>query len=901
MTEAEKNQRSIFTSILVPLLLLLISEIIIFASVIGASGVFSRLNQDNYDILHQQVQSRKDNLENYFVGTVGSLDSLAAQVNARTQELLDEGKIDLSSMDAGTGQTNELLSSLVDPLVSTMRDKRVNSIFIIINTHDLGNLYESGDFGKKPGIYIHDMDSTATPSLRNEDLVIKRGSTEIIESSSIASDIAWKPLFDFGNKQMADDYDFFWVPWQKAHETEGPKEASDFALWSASPSIGSDTDCNLAYTMPLILEDGTVYGVLGVDLSNRYLQSLLPYEEMTGGEEGAYVLGTIDQNEVDELSHVANVRAVAISSKTAGFADVDSTLNLSDYDSHEAVFNLGSDNYFADCEFLRLYNTNAPFEHKRVMLAGMVSEASLHRFSNRVLSMIGLAALLMLVAGVLGSLIIGRNLSRPIKQLADDVESATVKRAEMPYLTQTGITEVDSLTGAINSLSKDIASVKQLEQQRIEHERNYDMLTGVMNRRALYRQAEEVLERPEVAKHAAILLLDIDNMKKYNDSYGHYWGDKYIYQVARCLEDSVPEEVLIARDAGDEFFMLLYGYDSREEIEADIAALRNSIPHYSVLAPDGEAIPINISGGAAFYPEDSTRLTELMKLADYTMYQVKITGKNNIISFDLENYQEHSSVRQAVAELDELLHDYNKAEYHFQPIVNARTGDVYAYEALMRISMEHLKNPDDVVTLARQEGRLDGVEELTWKRAFECYDQLKRQLAVPADTPLFINSFASVVISNEVGKTLFNTYPDIASNLVIEITEAETMNDEAMEAKRAIPGFGGTFALDDYGSGYNSEIMLLELKPAYIKVDISIISHIDSSVDKQRIVENVLAYAHERGMFIVAEGVETASEMQTLMDLGVDLFQGYFLSRPARVPDPVSDEALKLIKGRDAE
>ena len=901
MAEAANKQRSIFASILVPLMTLLLSEIVIFASILGASGVFSHLNQNNRDILCQQVQSRKDNLENYFVGTVSNFDALASQVNERTQELINKGALDLSTMDAGTGQTNELLSSLVDPLVSAMRVKRVNGAFIIVNTHDLTNLSESGAYGKKPGILIHDMDPSASPSLRNDDLVIKRGSTEIVELSSITTDIAWKPLFDFVGREDPGEYDFFYAPWQAAYETEGSKDASDYAFWGIAPDVGGGTGYNLVYSVPLILDDGTVYGILGVSLSSAYLQSLLPYAEMLGGENSAYLLGVMNEESIDETSKTARIRPIVVSAKAPVFSEIGSTLDLSSYSSHEALYKLGSEDYYADCEFMRLYNNNAPFENRRVVLAGLVAEESLHHFSNRVLSMIALAAFLMLVAGVLGSIIIGRNLSRPIKQLADDVENATVKRAEMPHLAQTGITEVDSLTGAINSLAKDITSVKQLEQQRVEHERNYDLLTGLMNRRSLYLRAEEIFENPEEAKHAAILFLDIDDMKKYNDSYGHYWGDKYIYQVARCFEDSVPNKVLIARNAGDEFFMLFYGYDSREEIEADIHALRDNIPNYTVLAPDGAAIPINISGGASFYPEDSTRLSELMKLADYTMYQVKITGKNNIISFDLKNYEEHSSVRQAVAELNDLLLNYRKSEYHFQPIVNAFTGEIYAYEALMRVSTEHLNSPDDVLTLARQEGRLAGVEELTFKRAFECFDQLKHEAAIPAGTPLFINSFASVVISDEVGKKLFATYPDIASNLVIEITEAETMNDEAMEAKRAIPGFNGSLALDDYGSGYNSEIMLLELKPAYIKVDISIIRHIDTSIDKQRIVENVVAYAHERGMYIVAEGVETAEEMNTLMDLGVDLLQGYFLSRPARVPEPVSEEALNLIKGREAE
>ena len=122
-----------------------------------------------------------------------------------------------------------------------------------------------------------------------------------------------------------------------------------------------------------------------------------------------------------------------------------------------------------------------------------------------------------------------------------------------------------------------------------------------------------------------------------------------------------------------------------------------------------------------------------------------------------------------------------------------------------------------------------------------------------------------------------------------------------MDAKRSIPGFSGELALDDYGSGYNSEIMLLELKPKYVKVDITIIRDIDTSIDKQRIVSNVVTYAHERDMLIIAEGVETTSEMKTLLGLDVDLLQGFYLARPAYVPEAINAEAIQLIKGREQE
>jgi len=104
------------------------------------------------------------------------------------------------------------------------------------------------------------------------------------------------------------------------------------------------------------------------------------------------------------------------------------------------------------------------------------------------------------------------------------------------------------------------------------------------------------------------------------------------------------------------------------------------------------------------------------------------------------------------------------------------------------------------------------------------------------------------------------------------------------------------FALDDYGSGYNTEINLLELHPYFIKVDISIVRDIDSDYNKQQIVNNIVTYAHKRDMLVVAEGLETAKELEMVLELGVDLLQGYFLARPGETPPAISEDALRIIR-----
>ena len=143
-------------------------------------------------------------------------------------------------------------------------------------------------------------------------------------------------------------------------------------------------------------------------------------------------------------------------------------------------------------------------------------------------------------------------------------------------------------------------------------------------------------------------------------------------------------------------------------------------------------------------------------------------------------------------------------------------------------------------------------------------------------------------------------YSDLLKQLVVEITEQEDLDRACLERKRNIPGFSGAFALDDYGTGYSNELNLLELSPQYIKIDISIIRGIEKDLDKQQIVSNIVAYAHARSMQILAEGIEEEIQLRKVIDLGVDLLQGYYLSRPAAVPSPIASEALDVIRAASA-
>ena len=139
---------------------------------------------------------------------------------------------------------------------------------------------------------------------------------------------------------------------------------------------------------------------------------------------------------------------------------------------------------------------------------------------------------------------------------------------------------------------------------------------------------------------------------------------------------------------------------------------------------------------------------------------------------------------------------------------------------------------------------------------------------------------------NDEDRERFHRYfSHIQSQIVVEVTEEENMSEEALIRKRETEGFSGMFALDDYGSGYNTEINLLNLSPKYIKIDLTIVRNIDKDFDKQQLVSNIVEYAHQREGYIIAEGIETQEQMELLRQMDCDYAQGYLFSKPVAVKD----------------
>ena len=289
-------------------------------------------------------------------------------------------------------------------------------------------------------------------------------------------------------------------------------------------------------------------------------------------------------------------------------------------------------------------------------------------------------------------------------------------------------------------LAEDVTAAA-LERMRIEHERDYDVLTGLYNRQAFNRVCAALFAQPERMGVAALMMMDLDNLKHINDTYGHDWGDQYIRCTGQCLRENTPAETVCARLSGDEFLVLFYGYHSRDAVREKIGQLSRAMQQSVALLPSGNTLHISLSGGIAWYPDDGQDWETLKKYADFAMYQVKHASKGRVEEFDIGVYNREAYAERTRREFQQLLSN-EQVFYCFQPIFSAHNGKVFAYEALMRSDLPTLRSSATIMKLAREQGALYEIERITFTKALETFDGLCRAGSVPGDAMLFVNSIS---------------------------------------------------------------------------------------------------------------------------------------------------------------
>ena len=917
--QAPQTGHSIFGTILFSLLAVLAVEFLLLTFAVHVTRLGPQLNQNAEDILAMQVDNRSRYLQS-ILHDAQELTSLSDVINGLTQQLLDEGEISLSTLDSSSDAAYPLLEAAAPELISTLRIKSVTGVFLILNTHDLDKRKQDS---LMPAIYLRDLDPDAAPSQRNADLTFVRAPAQLVQSLSIATDNSWSPTIRYralGNRG------FLYPPFQAAYKDGASLAASDYGHWtSQSYLVPGDTHEAIAYSQPLILPDGTVYGVIGVELLADYLWENLPCSELQNN--GTYFLAVTDTEELSASE--LQLRPVLRShcDGQPGSADESLTLRLHSAHTHRYLFS--NTLYIASVSPLNLYSRNAPFSGKHWLLVGSVPAVQLFAFAQRLQQLFSFIMLITLAVGFVCSWLISRRLARPVAKLSAEVAAAEADSSAIPHLSATGIRELDQFSSAFTQLSKDVldSSTRFLRIMKLAsaelggYELRDDSVYVTDNFFSMLGLAQEQPD-PLTPKAFRALMGTLEQRWFYRlspannkvfaipqpDGSTHYITLRVTHilgesasevGLAEDMTTTVLEQQRIEHERDYDTLTGLYrrrAFDRACEAlfqqpeKLGCAALQRSV---SIL-PNGKQLHISISGGIAWYPTDGHDLLTLKKYADFAMYQVKHSHKGRMCDFDIGSYHQEAYAAQTQQDFELLLQE-ELVSYHFQPIYSARSGRVAAYEALMRVDLPTLHSPAQVMQLAHETGRLYEIERITVFHSSEIFQRMQAQGLLQSDALLFINSIANVSLTVEDVEEYAQRYPELLKRLVVEITEQEDLDRACLERKRNVPGFSGSFALDDYGSGYSNELNLLELSPRYIKIDISIVRGIDTDRDKQQIVSNIVAYAHARSMQLIAEGIETEAQLRTVIGLGVDLLQGYYLSRPAAVPAPIAPAAQAVI------
>ncbi|MCE5180845.1 MAG: EAL domain-containing protein [Betaproteobacteria bacterium] len=423
---------------------------------------------------------------------------------------------------------------------------------------------------------------------------------------------------------------------------------------------------------------------------------------------------------------------------------------------------------------------------------------------------------------------------------------------------------------------------------KISYLAHHDTLTGLPNRFTLVERLKQAINSSRRNKEkVAVMFIDLDRFKIINDTLGHHVGDQLLVEVAQRLQSCVRNSDIVARLGGDEFVVAL-----PELEEVDMAfhvadkILKNLGLTYSL---DGHNVHSSPSIGIAFFPEDGNTIEEVMKNADVAMYHAKTKGRNNYQFFE-------PSMNQSTLERLELEHDMRTAlargEFvlHYQPKINTATGRVSGVEALVRWQHPEkgLIPPATFIPLAEESGLILPLGE--WVLHTACHQLGQWLKQGMTDIQVSVNLSARQFRQNDLAKMIDsvisreNITPDL---LELEITESVAMDNPrgTVETMRIFRSIGVKLAIDDFGTGYSSLSYLKQFPMNCLKLDRSFVKDIETDPSDAAICAATISLAHNLGLEVVAEGVETKKQYEYLKLLGCDMIQGYYFCKPLPVAE----------------
>ena len=424
---------------------------------------------------------------------------------------------------------------------------------------------------------------------------------------------------------------------------------------------------------------------------------------------------------------------------------------------------------------------------------------------------------------------------------------------------------------------------RQLTVERMAYS---DALTGLTNRRGLLERGETLLKRAEKSEQSAMLFyLDLNRFKNVNDTLGHTAGDQLLVQAAERLESAVREDDLLARLGGDEFALIALGLDEAEAQKVAEQLLSELRRPFTL---QGHTLHVDASIGVAVHPCNGDGVDDLLKCADIAMYSVKEGRSTSLFYSDSQGAR-----RRDLLSLEERLrYALRQERLHlcYQPISSLQTSRVVGAEALIRWEDggSEVASPATFIPFAEELGLIREIDEWVLAKAFKTLAASAK--SVEAGAARAAPPWVSINVSGRSFRDgslvtylikLLSAVPIDHRTVVLEITESAFMDpDSSLDILHDLKAMGLRVAVDDFGTGYSSLSYLEQLPIDILKIDKSFVWGIGKSRAKEAIVRTIIALAHNLGVTVLAEGVETDAQMRWLRAEGCDLAQGHLLGKP---------------------
>jgi diguanylate cyclase (GGDEF)-like protein/PAS domain S-box-containing protein len=477
----------------------------------------------------------------------------------------------------------------------------------------------------------------------------------------------------------------------------------------------------------------------------------------------------------------------------------------------------------------------------------------------------------------------------PEKGLIDEREWSYIRKDGSRVPVQLVVTALrdshECITGFVG-ISYDLTERKRAEEY-IYHVAHHDHLTGLPTRTLLRDRLEVAIDRARRSQdNLAVMMVDLDNFKRVNDSLGHQAGDTVLCEISKRLKACVRKSDTVGRMGGDEFIVLLPDLRSDKDAEEICQKLLAAVAQPIRIGK--HEIIVTASIGVSLFPtcED---VDSLFKNADFAMYRVKNSGRNGsqvytpgIVMQGLQQLQMESALRTALED--------QEFEILYQPQISFTDGRILGVESLLRWNSSEfgLVGPNTFIPLAEETGLIVSIGEWVLLQSCKEIAAMQRRLGVEFTVAINISprQFQQKDFPATVERAL-QTSGLKPEQLELEITEHLLMVDseESLEIMQRVRKLGVRFAIDDFGTGFSNMGYITRFAVDRIKIDRSFVSRCDVDENSRAVTAAIIALAHGLQIEVIAEGVESEQHVQMLRQMSCDQAQGYFYSRPLKLAD----------------